>query len=326
MTAQFTLAQAEALIAQMPELQFDVQQDSAWLDADEVQAYLNFYRINFAKTIPYVSHGFGYLDACNFRIAIQYWLPHNPRGTLVAVHGYYDHAGLLTNVIEYGLRQGLAVVVFDLPGHGLSSGERVAISSFDQYADVLNAILMQSNHFFPETLYAIGQSTGGSVLLNYLWRYQTSIETAKRFHRIALCAPLVLPRAWFLGRILYAVLHKFIHRLKRGVSRNSHDKTFIDFVDNRDCLQSKYLSVVWVGAMKAWNRQFSAWLPKATNVLVIQGTGDMTVAWRYNVKLIRKQLPNAEVHFIADAGHQLVNESQMYRTPLFLKLTQYFFQ
>lgn len=325
MTIQFTSSQAELLVAQMPELQFNLPHDAAWTDMDVAQDYLDFYRINFAKTQPDVTHGFGFLDACNFRLATHYWMPQNPRGTLVVVHGYFDHVGIFANVIAYGLANGLAVLAFDLPGHGLSSGERVAIDSFDHYGDVLNAILVRAQDFFPQPLYALGQSTGGAVLLNYVWRHQLAKPEAQHFYRIALCAPLVLPRAWFLGRIHYALVHKFVRYINRGLSRNSHDKTFIDFVDYRDCLQSKKLSVVWVGAMKAWNQAFRRFTPLSTPLLIVQGTGDLTVAWRYNMNLMRQKLPNAEIQFIAGAGHQLVNESDEYRTQVFTKISSYFF-
>lgn len=325
MTTPFTSAQAELLLASMPELQFNLQHDADWTGADLVQHYVDFYRINFAKTQQDVVHGFGFLDVCNFRIATQYWMPQHPRGTLVVLHGYFDHVGIFSHVIAYGLANGLAVLAFDLPGHGLSSGERVAIESFDHYGDVLNAILNRAQDFFPQPLYALGQSTGAAILLNYLWRYAYVKPEAKQFYRIALCAPLVLPRAWFFGRIHYALAHKFVRYINRGLSRNSHDKHFIDFVDNRDCLQSKKLSVVWVGAMKAWDQQFRRFTPITAPLLIVQGTGDLTVAWRYNMTLMQQKLPNADIHYIAEAGHQLVNESSEYRTPVFTKISQYFF-
>lgn len=325
MTDCFNASQSEEILALMPLLQFNLQHDSAWTNTHAVQAYLDFYRINFAKTQPGVFHGFGVVDVCNFCIATHYWLPENPRGTLIVLHGYYDHIGIFANAIAYGLKQGLAVLAFDLPGHGLSGGDRVAINSFDQYADVLEAVMMQSGDFFPRPLYGLGQSTGAAILLNHLWRYQQAKPESQRFHRLALLAPLILPRGWGMGRFVYFAVHPFVQRMRRGASRNSHDKSFIDFVDNRDHLQSKFLSVKWVGAMKAWNRKFRAFDSLPTKLLVIQGTNDLTVAWHYNMKMIRRKLSNADICFIEDAGHQLVNESDEYRTQVFTTISQYFF-
>lgn len=326
MTNQFVTSQSEEILAQIPLLQFDGQRDAAWMQLPSVQDYLRFYRINFSQTQPGVIHGLGVVVACGFRIATHYWLPPKPRGTLVVMHGYYDHVGIFSHAIAYGLEHGLAVLAFDLPGHGLSDGERVSIASFDHYADVLAAVLTQAGDFLPRPLYGLGQSTGAAVLLNYLWRYQHADSNAAHFYRLALLAPLILPRGWGLGRLVYFAVHRFVQQVKRGVSRSSHDPDFIDFIDNRDHLQSKFLSVRWVGAMKAWNRAFRALRPLDTRALVVQGTADLTVAWRYNTALIRQKLPNLEMQWITAAGHQLVNETRDYRDQVFTHVSDYFFR
>jgi len=308
----------------MPALRFVPDSDAAWGSDAVVQAYLDFYAINFAQTRVGITHGFGAVDVGGFRIATHYWLPENPKGTLVVVHGYYDHVGIFGNAIEFGLQQGFAVLAFDLPGHGLSSGEQVAIDAFDHYADVLSVILVAAQKLLPAPYFAMGQSTGGSVLLNYLWRYD-SARPVPLLARIALCAPLILPRGWrFSGRFLYALVHSFIKRMPRGRSRNSHNPDFIRFVDEQDCLQSRTLSVRWVGAMKAWDQQFRRFPPLERSLLVVQGTDDLTVAWRYNLQQIQRALPNARIELIPGAGHQLVNESSDLRAQVFTAINRHF--
>jgi alpha-beta hydrolase superfamily lysophospholipase len=320
----FNALNSTALQQQMPEMHFDVMQDSTWVCAPEAQGYLDYYGINFARQDESLTHGFGAVDAAGFRIATHYWLPAAPRGTLVVVHGYYDHVGIFGSAIEFGLRHNLAVLAFDLPGHGLSSGERVAIDSFDQYTDVLEQVLSAAQTLLPAPFYALGQSTGGSILLNYLWRYEQA-RSAPVLQRIALNAPLVLPRGCGAGKYLYALVHRFIKRMPRGASHSSHDPAFNHFVDEQDCLQSPTLSVRWVGAMKAWNQKFCAFPPLAQPLLVVQGDEDMTVAWRYNLQQIQRALPAAQITMIAGAGHQLVNETEALRAPVFAAIARHFF-
>lgn len=322
-TPSFTKADSEYLRAQLPALAFAPELDAGWAGSAQVQAYLDFYRINFAHTRRGVAHGFGACDAAGFRIATHYWLPENPRGTLVVIHGYYDHVGIFGHAIEFGLQQGMAVLAFDLPGHGLSSGEPVAITSFDQYADVLDAILLAAQTLLPAPYFAMGQSTGCAVLLNYLWRYDAA-RTQPRLQRIALCAPLVLPRAWGRNKIAYALLHRFIKTLPRGRASSSHDADFIRFISEHDCLQSAYLAVSWVGAMKQWDKQFRQFPPLPQSVLVVQGDEDMTVAWRYNLEQIKRALPNVQVVMVPGAGHQLVNESDPHRAQVFTAISRHF--
>lgn len=321
----FTAVERDFLRAHLPALSFEPAADSAWTATAAVQGYLDFYGINFARTCAGVVHGFGALEAGGFRIATHYWLPQNPKGTLVVMHGYYDHVGVFGKAIKFGLDNGLAVLAFDLPGHGLSSGEQVVIDLFDQYADVLDVILNAAQQHLPSPYYALGQSTGGAVLLNYLWRYD-AVRALPLLDRIALCAPLVLPRGWrYSGRFVYKLVHRFIKRLPRGPSRSSHDPDFNRFIDEQDCLQSPSLSVRWVGAMKAWDRQFRGFPPLGKSILVIQGTKDFTVAWRYNLQQIQRALPNARIELIPDAGHQLVNEAEDLRAPIFTAINRHFF-
>jgi alpha-beta hydrolase superfamily lysophospholipase len=319
----FTRDQAELLKAALPGLAAIGHGPGVDTGNPLVQAYCAHYGLDFSLQYPDMVHVLGTVSAVGFRIATQYWIPPQARGTLVVVHGYYDHVGIYNKVIAFALAQGLAVLAFDLPGHGLSSGEAAVIDSFDQYGDVLEAILLRTRALLPSPFHVLGQSTGGAVVLNHLWRYE-SVRAQPVFERIALCAPLILPRDWQRGRIAYALLHRFISYLPRGHSRSSHDPQFLRFIDEQDCLQSTRLSVRWVGAMKAWDQEFRGWAPLARELLVIQGSDDQTVDWRYNLAQIRQQLPAAKVLMIEDAGHQLVNEREDFREQVFVALRDYF--
>ncbi len=318
-----TYQQLLQLTQQLPPLKFSLAEDCDWAKNDLAQAYLNFYKINFLHEFAGVAHGFGCIDAAGFRIATHYWLPVNPKGTLVINHGLYDHTGIYNHVIRFALKLNLAVLIFDLPGHGLSSGEPTEINSFDQYADVLAVILEKSKTLMPQPVYALSQSTGSAMVLNYLWRYAFQDPSRQGFNKIVLCAPLILARSWRFGKFLYLVLKPFVKQLKRGISHNSHDKYFIQFLAHQDPLQAKHLTLKWVGAMKAWDQQFATFTPQNKEIAIMQGTGDMTVAWHYNLPQIQRKLPNTKIFMIANAKHQLVNESEEYRAQVFNAIEKY---
>ncbi len=303
----------------LPLLAFDPKADCAWVDAKPVQAYLDYYAINLESEYPNLRHGFGKIEAAGFEIASHYWLPENPKGTLVVVHGYYDHVGLYGAALRFGIERGLAVLAFDLPGHGLSSGERASIDSFDRYTDVLHELLNAASQLLPKPWHCLAQSTGGAVVLNYLWRYDPA-----RLDKIALCAPLVLPRAWRLSRLIYWLLKPWIKRVPRKFIDNSHDPAFNRFLSQEDGLQPKYLPVKWVGAMKAWDAKLRRCPSLDKALLVVQGTGDKTVDWHYNLMRIRQKLPNSRLATIDGAFHHLVGESEEYRRPLFEAIADWF--
>jgi alpha-beta hydrolase superfamily lysophospholipase len=318
----------QKLTQEMPELTFSPEIDCGWQKLPLAQGYLDYYGINFAQQYDRLKHGFGYINVLSFRIATHYWLPVNPRGTLVIMHGYYDHVGLFGHAIGFALDHNLAVLAFDLPGHGLSSGEPAEIDSFDEYGDVLAEILEQSAVIMPQNLYAMGQSTGCAVILNYLWRHIAAKNGVDPFKKLALCSPLVLPRTWsgwYMGKHIHSVLRHFAKRVARTFSSNSHDVKFLEFVQHQDPLQARYLSLRWLSAMKSWHKVFLGLPPLQKAILVVQGTADMTVDWKYNIPLIQKKLPNVKVAYIEDAGHQLVNESEYYRRAVFAAIEQHFF-
>lgn len=309
----------EQLSQQLPPLVFSPEVDSFAAESPLAQAYLNYYKINFAQEFPGLAHGFGQIQSDDFHIAANYWLPAQARGTVAVVHGYYDHTGIYSHPIRALLAANYAVVAFDLPGHGLSSGAPAAIDSFDQYTNVLANLLQQSAALLPRPLHAFGQSTGGAVILNYLWR-QAQVPLDK----IALCSPLIVARGWFpAGRYLYQLLRPFIKQLARGSARSSHDQAFNDFVMHKDPLQAKYLSLRWVGAMKHWHDRFQQFAPLQMPLLLVQGTGDLTVDWRYNLPLIERKLPHTQIVMVADAGHQLVNETPLYRDQVLNAICDY---
>jgi len=315
------------LADQLPVLTFNAQGNSDWLQSTLVQTYLDDYNINFAKEFPFLVHGFGSVHAAGFKIATHYWLPQHAIGTLVLVHGYYDHLGIFDHPIRFALQHNLAVIGFDLPGHGLSSGEPAAIDSFDQYGDVLAEVLKQSAVIMPQPMYALGQSTGCAVLMNYLWRYTQTQNRLVKFIKIAFCSPLVLPRGWRglqMGSTVYAVLRHFVRQISRTFSQSSHDLEFNRFLKEQDPLQARTLPLSWVGAMKAWHEMLLDLAPLQNDCLIVQGTADMTVEWRYNMSVLQQKLPNARIVYIQNAGHQLVNESPEYRDQVFAAIEHYF--
>ncbi len=322
-----TRSELHEIADQLPPLIFSAQGGNDWLQSTLVQTYVSDYGINFTEEFPQLTHNFGCINAAGFKIAAHYWLPQNVQGTLVLVHGYYDHVGVFGNPIRFALQHNFAVIAFDLPGHGLSSGEPAAIQSFDQYGDVLAEVLQQSSAILQQPVYALGQSTGCAVLMNYLWRYATNRDALKQFAKIAFCSPLVLPRGWRglqLGSSVYAVLRHFVRQIPRTFSQSSHDQEFNRFLKEQDPLQTRTLPLSWVGAMKAWHQTLLQLSPLQNDCLIVQGTADMTVEWQYNLPLLQHKLPRAKIAYVKDAGHQLVNESPEYRDQVFAVIENYF--
>jgi alpha-beta hydrolase superfamily lysophospholipase len=281
---------------------------------DSVENYLEFYELDITaaahKFVPFKSNG--------FELAGHIFQPINYKATVVILHGYLGHCGLLSKLIKYLIEAGYAVAAFDLPGHGLSSGEPTAIDDFSQYTDSLNDFIKIIRPHLHGPHHIIGHSTGAAIIMDYLFSGQSN-----GVDKIILVAPLVRSQFWFLsklGCIIYRPFAKNIFRLFRNVSS---DKNFLRFVRYKDPLQAKKISLNWVGALFKWNDKITNAESIARPVKVIQGTSDNIVAWRYNLKFVQSKLSNAEIKLIANGRHELFNESAQLRSEVFRQIEDY---
>ncbi|MDP2139501.1 MAG: alpha/beta hydrolase [Gammaproteobacteria bacterium] len=295
----------------------------------EISRYLNHYGLNadslFLRQSSRNIHQFGYFPCAGFRIACHYFSPppEEVSGTAFIVHGYYDHAGLYGHLIEYCLSKNLAVVIFDLPGHGLSTGEVARIDSFGQYREVFSACLRLAKTAGLKTPWRVlGQSTGAAIVMDTC--LATCEESLDRFESITLLAPLVRPQGWLRGSLVHSLLEPFVETVARKFVDNSNDEEFLRFQRESDPLQSKVLSARWVGALKQWLVEFEKYSPCPVRISVVQGAEDTTVDWRYNLKAIERKFPNVTTYMIAEARHHLANESADIRERLYSILDDVF--
>lgn len=272
--------------------------------------YCRLYGYDAVDSKSAVQHRIGTVHSGVHRLAVQYWHAPQALATVLLVHGYYDHLGLYRHVVRYFLEQGYAVLGFDLPGHGLSSGPRAVIRDFDEYGEAIHDVIRTASQGqLPPVALGFGQSTGCAAWMNYLMAgYPTPVE------RLVLFAPLLRPHRWQQqGRWTYEALHRWVKAVPRQYQANSGDAAFLRFCRKEDPLQPKLLTVDWVGAMKGWIERFASQPAIDLPALIIQGQQDNTVDWRYNIPQILQKIPQAQLHYIGEARHHLANESPTIR-------------
>lgn len=287
---------------------------AARLDLPALQAYRSFYGLDQALRHTGLDCRLGTFSAAGYQIAVQLWAPAEPRGTLLLLHGYYDHMGLYRHVIDWALSLNFAVLAYDLPGHGLSSGARASIGDFGEYQQVLLGLFAQAAELgLPQPWHLCGQSTGGAILLDYLLSDGTRPELGQSI----LLAPLVRPRAWNWSKFSYRLLSPFVREIPRRFSENSSDAAFLDFVHNLDPLQPRSLPTAWVGALKRWVPRIEGAARSPHSPLIVQGEEDMTVDWRYNLGVLQDKFRQPEILRLPEARHHLANENEALRRRYF---------
>ncbi|MBQ0721245.1 MAG: alpha/beta hydrolase [Gammaproteobacteria bacterium] len=302
----------------LPVLRFEPESDTPSQQIPDAKSYLDHYKLAAinatAKTQHGTRHYLGKLSAAGYNVACQYWLPREAKGTVFVVHGYFDHSALYRHLFSYLLQRGYAVVTFDLPGHGLSDGERASIATFDHYVEAFDGLLAACANHLPQPWHAVGQSTGGAIVLKHLLEES---DGQSLFQHIALLAPLLHTRNWATGRLTYRLLRHFISRIKRDFKANSGDAAFLNFLQHDEPLQSRHIPLEWVGSMKRWTEEFHDLPTNHKAMTIVQGDQDMTLDWRYNLNQLQQKLPNATIEIIADAQHHLVNEAEPLRNQTF---------
>src|SRR5690554_861543 len=291
----------DALVEQLPELEPGQPFNPA------ARQYAAYYGIDFSAE---VQQHLGRITVDGFDVAVQVWRPSAPCGTLVLLHGYYDHMGLYRHLIRWALGQRLAVLAFDLPGHGLSSGERASIDCFLRYQQVLDGVFEQGRLWkLPAPWHFLGQSTGGAILIDRLLHGPMPEQAGQTI----LMAPLVRPRQWGVSQFSLKLLGGFIQQLGRRFSDNSTDVDFLEFIRQHDPLQAQVLPVAWVQALDKWIPRIETAVPAAHRPLVVQGQADGTVDWQHNIKVLQDKFDAPELFYLPQARHHLANEKARLR-------------
>jgi len=282
-----------------------------------VLAYRQFYRLDRCDEFTDVRQHFGIETVNGFDVATHFFERENARGTVIFMHGYLDHVGLFAPLIHHLLSSDYSVLACDMPGHGLSSGERMGIGDFAQYTDVLEHLLTQYTKQLPKPLTLLGQSMGGAVIMDLL----LNRNGAKYVNKAVVFAPLVRPVEWFSVQWRYLFGRYIVKQVPRIYMENSHDADFLHFV-RTDPLQSAIIPVTWVGALVNWVPRFLRSQPCDIPLQIIQGDDETTVDWRYNVQQIQIKFPASRVHMVAGGRHHLANESGSFREQVYQQLDE----
>lgn len=277
--------------------------------APEAEEYCRFYGLDLWVEHPDVVYQQGSVQAGGHRVVAHYYRMPEARGTVFILHGYFDHVGLYSQLIDRCLAAGFDVMAYDQPGHGLSSGTPAAIGSFAEYQAVLTDVMAAVRGRIRGPWYAVGQSTGGGILIDYLLSNHHNRETSD-FRRVVLLAPLVRPAGWLGAKVLHSIARPFTSRWRRLFSENSGNSRFLRFLKEVDPLQARAVHVDWVSALRQWVPHIESARPVDFPLTVVQGEKDLTVDWRHNLRILRNKFSRMTEVKIPDGRHHLVNEAQ----------------
>jgi alpha-beta hydrolase superfamily lysophospholipase len=103
------------------------------------------------------------------RVQVRRWPAANAARLIVLVHGYGEHIGRYEHVARALAARGSAVVGPDHVGHGHSGGEPALVEDFEAIVDDLRAIVRETRGDLPVVM--VGHSMGGLIATRYAQRH-----------------------------------------------------------------------------------------------------------------------------------------------------------
>ncbi len=274
--------------------------------------YFKYYKLNINNT----SHHFGALDIAKHQIATHYYKAPSSVATAVVAHGYFDHSGYTHHLIKYLLERSISVIAIDLPGHGMSSGKRGYIRSFDKYTDIYKELMDQVKTVTKGPYLFFGHSTGCVGAINALLK-----GIPLGFDQYILFAPLVRSNHWRLSNIGLTILDPFVDSIPRFHRQSSSAPHHLDFIKN-DPLQFKSTPKSWIKELIRWNKKIKKLPENEAKIVVFQGLEDAIIDQNYNKHFLETKFPNLEYIEIKKANHHLFNESTPLRNTLLRLLSK----
>ena len=110
----------------------------------------------------------------------QAWFPEGEtRAVLAIVHGFGEHGGRFSRLVEYMTGRGYALYALDQRGHGRSPGQRGHINAWSEYREDVRAFLKTiQKKEGSKPLFLYGLSMGAVVGLDYILHYPEGLKGA----------------------------------------------------------------------------------------------------------------------------------------------------
>jgi alpha-beta hydrolase superfamily lysophospholipase len=119
----------------------------------------------------------------NFHLMIEHWISfdginlygvvwrpaESPKAVLAFVHGHGTHCRRYDEWFGAFVKEGFAVISFDLRGHGRSGGKQGTIHRYREYQEDIALLMQKARENFPGLPVVLyGHSMGATIVLSYL--------------------------------------------------------------------------------------------------------------------------------------------------------------
>lgn len=278
-----------------------------------IQAYAKVYKLPVSEG----NYEWMWLSYKEESLFTQIFTPENQRGTVLLLHGFFDHTATNASFMRFLFEKGFQIITFDLPGHGFSGGPRFQVQTFAEYQEALRQVMNEVSRRNISQLHAVGHSTGGAIIAEAILE-----NKLKQVDKVSLIAPLLRFNQWWVSKVSTMFLSPFIDEIPRRFRTNKKEASFMQTL-KQDPLQGKEISFEWVQALIDWESQLVNKTPTEKPIQIIQGTEDYTVDADYNLKSYGVLFPYSDRILIDDGTHHLLNERPPQRNIVYSLILKY---
>jgi len=208
----------------------------------------------------------------------QCWLPAtDPKAILLVVHGWAEHSGRYTNLVNYFVPKGYAICALDHRGHGKSEGLRGYVERFSDYLDDLKTFfdIVRSEHGDTK-IFLVGHSMGAIIAT----AYTVTVPHQQELAGLIVSGVGVKPGSSLssalipLARILSLLLPR-LGIMVLDASTISQDKAVVDAYVNDPLVYRGKITCRFGAEMLATLRKLPSEMPEINlPILIMHGTAD----------------------------------------------------
>lgn len=208
----------------------------------------------------------------------QCWLPAtDPKAILLVVHGWAEHSGRYTNLVNYFVPKGYAICALDHRGHGKSEGRRGYVERFSDYLDDLKTFfdIVRSEHGDTK-IFLVGHSMGAIIAT----AYTVAVSHQQELAGLIVSGVGVKPGSSLSSALipLAQILSLLLPRLGIMVldaSAISQDKAVVDAYVNDPLVYRGKITCRFGAEMLATLRKLPSEMPEINlPILIMHGTAD----------------------------------------------------